>query len=110
MDERVAQPPKRKIRQRHAAARLQPHAWASHPGWRRRASRAWTVFTEFELPRGVGASAAALLLLASASYGAFKGEHVSNVVTQVQDLSDGLANRAGFRISEIALVGNHELG
>jgi len=110
MDERVAHPLKRKIRQRHAAARLQTHAWASHPGWRRRALRAWSTVTEFELPRGAGASAAAFLLLASAGYGAVKGEHVPNIVAQVQDIADIAANHLGFRITEIALAGNRELG
>src|SRR5450756_1711661 len=60
--------------------------------------------------RGAGSSAAALLLLASASYGAVIGGHVPVIVAQVQDICDAAANSAGFRISEIALAGEHEVG
>ncbi len=60
-------------------------------------------------PRGSGASAAALLLLASTWYGVIKGGHYEAIVTQVQYICDAAANSAGFRISEIALAGNHEL-
>jgi cell division protein FtsQ len=60
-------------------------------------------------PRGLGASCAALLLLASTWYGAIKGGHYDNIVEQVQDICDTAANSAGFRISEVALAGNHEL-
>jgi cell division protein FtsQ len=108
MDGRLAQPLKRKIKQRHAA-RLPAHAWSHASGWRRHAVRWWTTLVEFELPRGLGASAAAMLLVASASYGAVKGDHVSDIVAQVQYICDGAANRAGFHISEVALTGAHEL-
>jgi len=60
-------------------------------------------------PRGLGASAAALLLLASTWYGVIKGGHYDAIVAQVQDVCDSAANSAGFRISEIALAGNREL-
>lgn len=107
---RLAQPLKRRIKQRHAAARLSSHAWAHAHGWRRRLLRGWSTLVEFELPRGAGASAAALLLLASACYGAVKGDHVPDIVANVQYVCDGIANRAGFRITEVALTGEHELG
>ncbi len=106
---RVVQPLTRKIKQRHAAARLHSHAWAHASGWRRRVLRGWETLIAVQLPRGAGASAAALLLLASAMYGAVKGEHVPVIVAQVQDICDGIANRAGFRISEVALTGEHEI-
>jgi len=60
-------------------------------------------------PRGAGASAAALMLLASTWYGVVKGGHYDSIVVQVQDICDTAANGAGFRISEIALAGNHEV-
>jgi cell division protein FtsQ len=60
-------------------------------------------------PRGLGASAAALLLLASTWYGVVRGGHYEQIAAQVQDLCDAAANRAGFRITEVALAGNHEL-
>ena len=109
---RLAQPLKPKVKQRNAAARLpQSHAWpASAPGWRRLAWRWWAALLDLHVPRGAGSSAAALLLLASASYGAVKGGHVPNIVAQVQDICDAAANRAGFGISEIALAGQHEVG
>jgi cell division protein FtsQ len=115
---RLAQPLKPKIKQRNAAARLQSHAQAWHaqgwpasaPGWRRLARRWWAALLDLHVPRGVGSSAAALLLLASASYGAVKGGHVPVMVAQVQDICDAAANRAGFRITEIALAGQHEVG
>ncbi len=62
-----------------------------------------------EPPRGLGASAAALLLLASTCYGVVKGGHYETIVAQVQDICDTAANSAGFRISEIALAGQHEV-
>ena len=113
---RLAQPLKPKIKQRNAAARLpQSHAlhaqsWpVSSSGWRRLARRWWGALLELQTPRGAGASAAALLLLASASYGAVKGGHVADIVAQVQDICDSAANSAGFGIAEIALAGQHDV-
>ena len=54
-----------------------------------------------EPPRGLGASAAALLLLACTCYGVVKGGHTETIVAQVQDICDSAANSAGFRISEV---------
>lgn len=60
-------------------------------------------------PRGLGASAAALLLLASTCYGVVKGGHSDVIVAQVQDICDGAANSLGFRISQVQLAGQHEV-
>jgi cell division protein FtsQ len=60
-------------------------------------------------PRGLGASAAALLLLASTCYGVVKGGHTNEILAQVQDICDSAANAAGFHISEVALAGQHEV-
>jgi cell division protein FtsQ len=77
---------------------------------RRRFARCWTsALVALEPPHGLGASAAALLLLASTCYGVVKGGHYEQIVAQVQDICDTAANRAGFRIAEIALAGNREL-
>jgi cell division protein FtsQ len=65
--------------------------------------------TALNPPRGLGASAAALLLLASTWYGVVRGGHYDQILAQVQDICDAAANRAGFRITEVALAGNHEL-
>lgn len=118
MDDRghLAQSLKPKLGRRAAAAsRLHPHAWTSHTWpasvsrWLRPLRRAYNAIIEFPVPRGAGSSAAALLLLASASYGAVKGDHVPVIVEQVQDIFDAAANSAGFRISEVALAGEREV-
>jgi cell division protein FtsQ len=51
-----------------------------------------------------------MLLLASVSYGAIKGGHGSQILENLQDLCDAAANKAGFRIAEVALAGEHEIG
>ena len=93
----------------HARSLGRPLGWlASNPALR--TARRWlNAIIEFPVPRGAGSSATALLLLASASYGAVKGDHVANIVAQVQDFADSAANSAGFGISEIALAGQREV-
>ena len=76
-----------------------------------RVVRRWSVtLDDVEVPRGLGSSGAALLLLASVSYGVVRGEHQQELSANVQDLCDGVANTLGFRISEVALSGEHALG
>jgi cell division protein FtsQ len=105
---RLAQSLKPKPKRRDvASARLQSHA--STAGWLRLPRRFIGAIIALNVPRGAGSSAAALLLLASASYGAVKGGHVPDMVAQVQDLCDQAANGAGLGISEIALAGEHEV-
>jgi cell division protein FtsQ len=60
-------------------------------------------------PRGVGASAAALLLLAATCYGVVKGGHAETIAARMQDICDDAANSLGFRIGEVALAGQHEV-
>jgi len=60
-------------------------------------------------PRGLGASAAAILLLASTCYGVVRGGHTDAIVAQLQDACDGAANALGFRISQVQLAGQHEV-
>ncbi|MGH6665340.1 MAG: cell division protein FtsQ/DivIB, partial [Pseudolabrys sp.] len=64
---------------------------------------------ELQIPRGAGASAAAMLLLASTCYGVVKGGHAPAIAAQVQDICDGAANSIGFRITEVALSGQHQV-
>ena len=78
--------------------------------WRHAVRRSIATLTEMKVPRGMGSSAAALLILASVSYGALRGGHGPEIVSNLQDLCDDLANAFGFRISEVALTGQHELG
>lgn len=82
---------------------------ASAPRWRRRARRFARSLLRHGTPRGIGSSAAALLLLASVCYGALEGGHWQTVAARVQDLCDDAASALGFGISEIALSGTHEL-
>jgi cell division protein FtsQ len=112
---RLAQWSKRKPKRPLAAAARLP-AWhaqgwpVSASGWLRLARRWGLAVLEFNVPPGAGATAAALLLLASASYGAVRGGHLPQIAEQVQDLCDAAANSAGLRISEVALAGQHEIG
>jgi cell division protein FtsQ len=61
-------------------------------------------------PRGLGAALATAFLLASAGYGVSKGGHAPEIITQMQDLGDTAANRAGFQISSVALSGEKQVG
>jgi cell division protein FtsQ len=80
------------------------------PRWLR-AARRWSIWlVNLKIPQGAGASAAALLLLASVSYGAIKGGHGPQILENLQNLCDAAANKAGFRIAEVALAGEHEVG
>jgi cell division protein FtsQ len=63
-----------------------------------------------KVPRGIGSSAAALLLLASVTYGAVIGGHGPQIAENFQNVCDTVANKLGFRISEVALAGEHEIG
>jgi cell division protein FtsQ len=105
---RLAQSPKPKLKRRDgASARLRSHAASIWPHFVRR----WFhTLIDLNVPRGAGSSAAALLLLASASYGAVKGDHVPDIAAQLQDIGDQAANIAGFGISEIAIAGEREAG
>ena len=113
----LAQSLKPKLKRRAAAA-ARPHSqlWDSqnwpgaNAGWLRLARRWLNAIIALNVPRGAGSSAAALLLLASASYGAVKGGHVQDIAAQLQDICDATASAAGFGISEIALDGQHEVG
>src|SRR5450759_5146936 len=106
---RLAQSLKLK-RRSTAAARPHAHAWAASDSSLLRFTRRWgSALLELKVPRGAGASAAAMLLLASTYYGVIKGGHAPAIAAQIQDICDAAANSAGFRISEIALAGQHEV-
>ncbi len=95
-------------RRSHASA--SPSSWAASDSGALRFARRWiSTLIELKVPRGAGASAAALLLLASTCYGVVKGGHASAVAAQVQDICDAAANSIGFRITEVALTGQHEV-
>ena len=71
--------------------------------------RSFDALLNLNVPRGLGASAAAMLLLASTYYGVVKGGHAPAIAAQIQDICDDAANSVGFRISEVALSGEHEV-
>ena len=77
--------------------------------WRRFGRRWLGPIIELQPPRGLGAAAAIALIGASVGYGAVKGGHTDDIVAAVQDFCDGAANAAGFRVSEVALAGEHQL-
>lgn len=94
---------------RRAAAVAVPH-WPAAPRWTRSLRRFGATLVNLNVPRGAGSSAAALLLLASVTYGAVRGGHGPDIAANVQDLCDAAANAVGFRISEVALAGEQQLG
>jgi len=105
---RLAQMPNVKFARRPSRALLGAHAWQDVRSLR--VARRWLdTLIALDPPRGLGASAAALLLLASTCYGVVKGGHTDVIAAQVQDICDTAANALGFRISEVALAGQHEV-
>jgi cell division protein FtsQ len=98
-------------RRRAAGAPEQSYdlAWSGSAGWPRTLRRAYFTLIGLQIPRGAGASAVALFLLATVAYGVMRGDHAADVAANVQDLCDDAANSVGFRISEVALTGEHQL-
>jgi cell division protein FtsQ len=86
-----------------------PHWPVTAPRWMRSVRRWSRTLINLNVPRGAGASAVALFLLATVTYGVVRGEHQADVAANVQDICDAAANALGFRISEVALAGEHEL-
>jgi cell division protein FtsQ len=61
------------------------------------------------LPQHAGATAAILLIAASAGYGAVRGGQASKIVDLLKDVRDGGANAAGFNIAAVAVAGEKHL-
>src|SRR6185312_9299158 len=101
---RLAQSPKLK---RRVSFALWPRSY--EPRWLRVARHWWVWLVNLKIPQGAGASAAAMLLVASVSYGAIKGGHGPQILENLQNLCDSAANKAGFRIAEVALTGEQEV-
>jgi cell division protein FtsQ len=112
---RLAQSLKFKLKRRARAARrlrspTRSSSWPASDFWPLRIARRWgAVLFTLNVPRGAGASAAAMLLLASTYYGVIKGGHAAAIAEQIQDICDTAANSTGFRIAEVALTGEHEV-
>jgi cell division protein FtsQ len=100
----------RLTRRAKSVGRARSSAWpASDSTPLRLVRRVLTALLDLNVPRGAGASAAAMLLLASTYYGVVKGGHSPVIAAQIQDMCDSAANSVGFRISEVALAGQHEM-
>src|SRR5262245_45548091 len=63
--------------------------------------RAFVPLFKYRLPRGAGITAAGLLVVASISYGAVRGDHLPALVAELRDIRDATANSLGFRIDSI---------
>jgi len=61
------------------------------------------------LPRGAGVAAVFTFLLASLVFGSVRGGHWPAVMDELRDLRDAAANAVGFRITAIAMSGEHQL-
>lgn len=95
---------------RAAAPALADYGWHDgSPRWRG-LRRSFTFIVNLKIPNGLGSSAAAILLATSAIYGAVRGGHGPEIADNIQNICDSAANSVGFRISEIALTGEHQLG
>ncbi|MDO9412042.1 MAG: cell division protein FtsQ/DivIB [Pseudolabrys sp.] len=92
----------------HCPAPARQHSFA-RLGVVRTVRRWFTTLIELDIPRGLGSSSAALLLLGSVCYGVVKGEHGPDIVANLQNICDDLANAAGFGIAEVALTGEQEI-
>ncbi len=112
---RLAQSLKQRLKRRATAARrlrapARQSSWpASDSGALRLARRCGSALVNLNVPRGAGASAAAMLLLASTYYGVVKGGHSQDIAAQIQDICDSAANSVGLRIADVALAGQHEV-
>lgn len=110
MDGRVHFAQSQITNRRGTARRLHLRAW---PDWamrlRRHSPRWLAALIDSPPPRGAGAAAVAVLLLASVGYGVVRGKHVEEITAGVQDICDALANAAGFGITEIALAGQGDV-
>jgi cell division protein FtsQ len=88
----------------------EPLAWSSDPlRWSRKLRRWTTLLLNTQVPRGAGASVAALFLLASVSYGAVRGGHVPEIVANLQTVCDAAAINLGFRINDVTVAGGNQL-
>jgi cell division protein FtsQ len=88
----------------HREETMQPKA----PSLARMMNR-WTLLLHAHLPRGLGMAGSAAVILASIAYGVVKGDHVATVTAALRDARDSAANAVGFRITAIALAGNHHV-
>src|SRR5262245_3459129 len=109
MDGRLAQPRKRSPRADIARGPRFHIRFEIPHRIRRVLRRSMALLHDFDPPRGVGLAAAAAIVLASAGYGAVKGDHVAMIVAGLKDARDATANAVGFDIREVSIAGRRQL-
>ncbi len=88
---------------------LQAKRARSKPAIEREPPPRLIALVERYLPRRVGITATAMLLLGSAGFGIVKGGHLQEFITTVSDARNALANSAGFRITSVVINGRKQL-
>ena len=83
---------------------------AASRGW---LSRSWRRFalpaSHLRVPRFAGVIAGSAFLLAAASYGVVKGEHVPSITAALKSAADAGANAMGMRIAAVSLSGQRQV-
>ena len=72
----------------------------------RAAQQIFALILKIRLPRGVGLTAALLVIIGAVVYGVIRGDHLPAINEAVRDARDQAADAAGFRILTVALSGN----
>jgi cell division protein FtsQ len=78
-------------------------------GWQWAARRAMKPVLELAPPRGAGAAASALFLLATAGYGVVCGGHAATLAQELRDARDATANALGFRLEAVSIAGQYQV-
>src|SRR5712691_4099803 len=108
----LAAPAKAVSRRRRAERRGSDGARASEPAGRRRRFARWldrVADRISRMPRHAGVAAAIVIIVASAGYGAVRGDQAGKIVDLLRDVRDMAANAAGFNIAAVALTGQKHL-
>jgi cell division protein FtsQ len=96
------------VRDRQDSRREAKRARAKSVPERQKPPRA-VALVERYLPRRVGISLTALLLVGSTGLGIVKGGHLQDFIAGVSDARNALANSAGFRITSVVINGRKQL-
>jgi cell division protein FtsQ len=76
--------------------------------WERLLRRYLGPYSNWRLPPGAGIAAVLVFVLAAAVFGVVRGGHGPAMVSELHDLRDSIANGMGFRVTSIALAGEHQ--
>jgi cell division protein FtsQ len=83
---------------------------AASRGWLRRSWRRFALpASHLRVPRFAGVIAGSAFLLAAASYGVVKGEHVPSIIAAIKSAADAGANAMGMRIAAVSLSGQRQV-